>query len=147
MFKKILKYEVIDIIDKFSILINYGEEQGAKKGDKTRIVVEGRGIYDTKKNFLGTLDIIKDELEIVTVYNNFSICNKIKKKARKNPYEIPDLKASLLAIYDRQKKLQEYIEQEYIELVPLHVDEKDFTNDKLFTKEPIKKGDLVKIIK
>lgn len=141
MFEKLSKYEVIDIIDKFSILINYGEEQGAKKGDKTRIIIEGREIYDTRENFLGTLDIIKDELEIVTVYNNFSICKKFKKKTRKNPYEIPDLKTSLLAIYGRQK------EEEYIEVVPLHVDEKDFTNDKLFTKEPIKKGDLVKVIK
>ena len=72
--------EVIKILNQFAILIDYGSKDGAVKGDKVRIFVKGKEIYNNKNEFLGTLDIIKDELEITTVYEQagFQYVKKLK---------------------------------------------------------------------
>lgn len=128
--------EVIKILNQFAILIDYGSKDGAVKGDKVRIFVKGKEVYNNKNEFLGTLDIIKDELEITTVYDHFSICEKIKRTSKitqRNPFEIPTF----------IKKT----EKTTVEKLPLNVKKEDYTNDIFQTNEPIKKGDLVIILK
>lgn len=131
--------EVIKILNQYAVLIDYGSKDGAVKGDKVRIFVKGNEIYNNKNEFLGTLDIIKDELEITTVYEHFSICEKIKRTSKtiqRNPFEIQGLSALI-------KKS----ETTSIEKMPLNVKKEDFANDIFQTDEPIKKGDLVMILK
>ncbi|WZL82643.1 hypothetical protein QBE53_05905 [Vallitaleaceae bacterium 9-2] len=71
-------YRVIEILDTTSIIINYGKKDGANKNDKIRIVEIGEEIIDPEtKESLGTLDSIKAELTIDTVYDNFSVCKDI----------------------------------------------------------------------
>jgi|ASRL01.1.fsa_nt_gi hypothetical protein len=71
-------YRVIEILDTTSLIINYGKIDGANKNDKIRIVEIGEEIIDPEtKESLGTLDSIKAELTIDTVYDNFSVCKDI----------------------------------------------------------------------
>lgn len=119
-------YKVVNIIDKYSLIINYGKVDGATVGQKIRVFEKGTPIYDGE-NFLGNLDIIKVDLEVVTIYDNFSICKHIEKIV-KNPFMTFSL------------------EQTYYESQKLNVEEKDFSNLKYKTNAPIKIGDLVKII-
>lgn len=132
--------EVIKILNQFAILIDYGSKDGAVKGDKVRVFVKGKEIYNNKNKFLGTLDIIKDELEITTVYEHFSICEKIKRTSKtiqRNPFEIYKLSGLMKSSETKTD----------VEKLPLNVNKEDFTNDIFKTDEPIKKGDLVKILK
>lgn len=78
---KSTKYKVIKLLNEKEILINYGSKQGAKENQKVRIYELGETIVDPDTNEpLGTLDIIKDDLEIYRTYPNFSICRKLKNK-------------------------------------------------------------------
>lgn len=132
--------EVIKILNQFAILIDYGSKDGAEKGDKVQIIIKGKEVYNNKNEFLGTLDIIKDELEITTVYDYFSVCEKIKRTSKtiqRNPFEIHKFS-------DLMKKTEV---ETNVEKLPLNVSKKDYTNDIFKTDEPIKKGDLVKILK
>ena len=70
-------YKVIDIINKFNIIINYGSNDGAFEGQEVRISTIGDEIFDLDGKSLGNIEIIKDELEITKVYDNFSICKKM----------------------------------------------------------------------
>ena len=70
-------YKVIDIINKFNIIINYGLNDGAFEGQEVRISTIGDEIFDLDGKSLGNIEIIKDELEIDRVYDNFSLCKKI----------------------------------------------------------------------
>lgn len=80
---------VIEIINNMKILINYGANAGAKKGDSVRIIEQGEEITDpVTGNFLGTYDAIKAELEITTVYSDFSECQKIR-RSYISPFESP----------------------------------------------------------
>ena len=57
-------YRVIEIIDEYSILINYGSLNGASKGDEVRIIAIGPEVIDPiSKSSLGTLDKVKAELQ------------------------------------------------------------------------------------
>lgn len=133
--------EVIEILSEYAILIDFGYKEGAEKGDKIQIYKKGREVYNSAKEYLGTLDIIKDELEITKVYEHFSVCKKIfriSKTAQRNPFEINSF-ASLI------KKME--VIKTRTETLPLNVDKEDCTNEIFETDEPIKKGDLVKILK
>lgn len=72
-------YRVIEIIDKYSIIVNYGHLDGATKNNKIRVIARGPEIVDSETgDLLGTLDAIKAELTIETVYEKFSICKNIE---------------------------------------------------------------------
>lgn len=72
-------FRVIEILDEYSILINYGNDEGACEGDEIRIISTGPEVKDPETGeTLGTLDSIKSELTIVTTYNKFSLCKKIE---------------------------------------------------------------------
>ena len=68
---------VINIMNNKNIIIDYGISQGAKRGQKVRVILEGEKIFNLDNIEIGTLDRIKETLEIVEIYDNFSICQKI----------------------------------------------------------------------
>lgn len=121
-------YKVIDIINKFNIIINYGSNDGAFEGQEIRISTVGDEIFDLDGKSLGNIEIIKDELEITKVYDNFYICKKMIVNEI-NPFQP-------ITLIRKEKKA-----------VELNVEEKDFSNIKYLDKSPIKKGDCVKILK
>lgn len=121
-------YKVINIINKFNIIINYGSNDGAFEGQEIRISTVGDEIFDLDGKSLGNIEIIKDELEITKVYDNFSICKKMIVNEI-NPFQP-------ITLIRKEKKA-----------VELNVEEKDFSNIKYLDKSPIKKGDCVKILK
>lgn len=121
-----MEYRIINIIDKFSVIINYGKEDGAKRGNQVRVFKEGEAIYDGEK-YLGSLDIVKADLEIVMVYEKFSICKCIERTTR-NPFMVLNF------------------ERTVTEVKELNVEKEDFSNLKYRTNEPLKIGDSVKII-
>lgn len=122
------KYKVIEIVNSKELIINYGINQGAKAGDKIRIIEKGEEIIDpdTKEN-LGTLDIIKGELEVFQAFKRFSICMDITYEERDlfNPIGVTRKRP----IYNK-----------------LNVDQKDFTNRIPSTIPSIKVGDEVIIL-
>lgn len=74
-------YRVIEIMDNYRLIINYGLADGAEKGDKVRIFEIGEEVIDPFDNsVLGTLDIIKAELKVTQVYENLSVCENIYTK-------------------------------------------------------------------
>ena len=121
------EYKVINIINKFNIIINYGSNDGAYEGQEVRISTTGDEILDLDGKSLGNIEIIKEELEITKIYDNFSICKKIKIN-EVNPFQPISL-----------------IKKE-IRAVELNVKEEDFSNIKYQDITPIKKGDNVKIL-
>lgn len=69
------EYKVVKIIDDKTIVINYGEDDGAKIGDKFQIISTGEEIIDPDTNIsLGTLDTVKDIVQVVDVLPKMSIC-------------------------------------------------------------------------
>ena len=48
-----VEYNVIDIINKYSIVINYGFNSGAEEGEKVRIFSKGKEMFDLNKKSLG----------------------------------------------------------------------------------------------
>ena len=121
------EYKVINIINKFNIIINYGSNDGAYEGQEVRISTTGDEILDLDGKSLGNIEIIKEELEITKIYDNFSICKKIKIN-EVNPFQPISL-----------------VKKE-IRAVELNVKEEDFSNIKYQDITPIKKGDNVKIL-
>ena len=69
-------YHVIEIIDNKTILIDYGFENGAAKGDRLRIYSVGERVTAPDGTILGTLDPIKAVVAVETAYPQFSICIK-----------------------------------------------------------------------
>lgn len=80
-------FKVIKIIDQYSIVINGGLNDDVSIGDKIEIYLEGDEITDPFNNneVLGTLDFIKDTLEVTEVYSKFSVCKKITIKKIHHP--------------------------------------------------------------
>ena len=73
-------YKVIELINEYSILVNYGIINGARAGDTLRIFSTGEPVLDpVDKSLLGTLDIIKETVEVITPYEQFSLCQKVNR--------------------------------------------------------------------
>lgn len=121
------EYKVINIINKFNIIINYGSNDGAYEGQEVRISTTGDEILDLDGKSLGNIEIIKEELEITRVYDNFSICKKIRINEI-NPFQP-------ISLVKKERRA-----------VELNVKEEDFSNIKYQDMTPIKKGDNVKIL-
>lgn len=68
-------FHVVKIIDEYTIVTNYGEESGAKKGDLLEIYVPGEQIIDPlTKEPLDTLDLIKGVVEVHSITPKMSVC-------------------------------------------------------------------------
>lgn len=141
-------YQVINILDKYAILIDFGYSQGAKVGKKVRILVEGEEIIDNEGEFLGKLNLIKDELEITKVYKKFSLCQKISRekvqKTNDNPFALHSITDILAKQIAMSKKSPEFTE--IVKTLPLNIDETQCSNIPYKTNAPIKKGDLVEVL-
>lgn len=70
------EYKVINIINEFALIIDYGTLDGAKVGDDVRIYTKGEEIFDLNKSSLGHIEMIKDELEIVEVFDELLYLQK-----------------------------------------------------------------------
>lgn len=123
-------FRVIEILDEYSILINYGKDDGANEDDEIRIISIGPEVIDpvTGKN-LGTLDSIKSTLTIVTVYEKFSLCKKIKTTTK-------NILISPISQFQTTSK----------ESRPINVDKNSISNRKSPDDKVIKVGDMVEIL-
>ena len=122
------EYRVIEILNKNELLINYGSNQGASVGRKVTITIKGEEITDPETTEIpGTLDIIKGNLEIYTVYPNFSICRDLT-------YEDRDI---IKPFGMRTKTI--------VRTNPLNISEDDISGRWPKTIPPIKVGDIVSI--
>ncbi len=120
------KYKVIEIIDEKNIIIDYGKNNGAKIDDEIRIIKDGEPVIDHEQNIkLGNLYLIKETLNVKTVYENFSICNKTISSFQPIFSSASDLGKT---IYSKKN---------------LNVDESEITNRVISTNEKIKVGDIV----
>ncbi|WP_296912957.1 hypothetical protein, partial [uncultured Megasphaera sp.] len=97
-------------------------------GDVLRIIEKGEPVIIDGVNY-GTLDMVKDIVEVVVPYDKFSICRKIIHKAV-NPLNPLDALNKTLS-----------------QLRPLKVDPSGITNRKIPTPTPIKKGDIAILTK
>lgn len=122
-----MKHNVINIIDEYTIIINAGYKDHISIGDKIRVYSEGEEIFDLDGKKLGVIDITKDKLEVVEVFEKFSICKKILLK--------------------EQNVLQpiNFIRKEEI-ICKLNVKKEEISNIKYRDVSPITIGDLVKIV-
>ena len=123
-------YRVIEIIDNTSILINAGTRNGVSKGDLVRVIEIGENVIDPEtKHCIGTLDYLKDELEIVVAYPSFSLCKKLY---HKKVNMLQPLTSKVLTIDTSIEKL--------------NVNKDQISNRKLDGNPVISVGDLVKIV-
>lgn len=122
-------YKVIEILNSNELIVNYGQSDGAKEGRKLNITVTGENVIDPETNkILGTLDIIKQELEVYKVYSNFSICRHITYEQR-----------------DYSKPFG--IKTKTVEIThPLNIKKDDATNRWPTTIPPVEVGDVVNIL-
>lgn len=129
MYFPVKEFRVIQILDEYAVVVNYGSNDGAREGEKVRVFEYGThqitGIYGER---LGRLDIKKEDLEIVTTYPEYSICQKIE-FVEMNPYLD-------LGVFKKTKKD-----------VRINVENGEILRTRYKTNEPIKIGDLVSVLK
>lgn len=68
-------FKIVKIISDYEVVVNCGFNHGIKKGDKLEVYILGEDIIDpdTKKS-LGTLDTVKETLEVVNVFEKMCLC-------------------------------------------------------------------------
>lgn len=124
------KYKVIQIIDDYSVLINYGRNNGAIIDTQVQIIEIGPDIKDPDTDkVLGTFDHIKANLTITEVYDNFSLCQKKKTRA-------------VVSFVNPLTDFNNLI----VENVKLNVDPKQISNIKRPDNDVIQVGDTVIIL-
>ena len=69
--------QVIRILDEYTIIVNAGKDK-LKVDDIIKIYSTGEEIKDIDGSVLGYYSFIKDELKVVQVEDNYSICKKDK---------------------------------------------------------------------
>jgi len=125
-----MEYQVIEIIDEYNLLIDYGIEDGAEQGLKVSILYIGEDvIHPITKEIIGTMDFVKEYLEIVTVYPKFSLCRKLKK-------------SSTLSSMASMSPLNKYS----VEEIPISVDAKQISHRKMEFDKKIQIGDKAIIL-
>ncbi len=123
------RYKVIELINANELLINYGFADGAKKGDRLRIIETGEPVIYDGKDY-GTYDAIKADVVVHTAYEHFSLC--------KGTIELSfsPLTELLAASIGTGKSSPDY----------LNADKTQFSNRKLPEITPIKVGDPVIVL-
>ena len=124
------RYKVLEILNTKEIIINYGFENGAQKGDKLRIVETGEPIIVDGKDY-GTYDAIKAEVSVSVVYEKFSVCKSVITVSFSPLTEI------IASTITRSTTTTDE---------PLNVDRSLISNRKLPAITPIKVGDRVVIL-
>lgn len=73
------EYRVIKIIDDKTIVINAGENDGIKSGNKFQIYAVGEHVIDPEtKEDLGTLNTVKEVVSAIDVFPSMTICRHIE---------------------------------------------------------------------
>lgn len=121
-------YKVIAILDNKRIAINYGRINKASKRDVVRVIEVGPEISYEGENY-GTMDTIKANLSIDTIYDKFSICT--------NRNTEHDITKSALSSFSSNFRIYE----------ELNVNKEQIANLKKPENSPISLGDIVEIIK
>jgi len=121
-------YKVIKLLSDNSLIVDYGKNDGAYEGDELRIFTPGEDIIFQGTNY-GTLDLIKTDIEVVSVFPKFSVCQKIDRKT-----------VNALG-------LTNYLTREIEEVQKLNLNKEEISNIFYKDKTPIKLGDFVKILK
>ncbi|MBU8572713.1 hypothetical protein KM900_19710 [Bacillus subtilis] len=140
-----IEFRVIKIIDEYSLVINGGLNKDVSLGDKIEIYLQGEEIIDPfdgdKK--LGTLDFIKDKLEVVELYSNFSVCKKLVKTKVYQPSALQKAFASSNIASTLQTALGGYARTE-IKSEKINVGEEDISG-RVTGEKTIKIGDYARI--
>lgn len=102
--------KVIRIVDENTIIVNIGQSS-LSRGENVQVYAEGEAIIDLSGDNLGSFIYIKDELEVIQVEKNYSVCKKQKKVTVK--------KAPVFAL---SPLLERTYEQTYTKLEPLNID-------------------------
>lgn len=131
---------VIRILNEYEIIIDVGKKQGIVEDDKFVVYNEGEEILDLEGNSLGKLELVKANVEVIKVQDNYSICSAYKIKKIN---ELTGLGA--LAGLNTINMLAGYETKTEKKRVPLNVDEEDFEDTITSGHGQIKKGDLVKL--
>ena len=121
-------YKVIKLLSDNSLIVDYGKNDGAYEGDELRIFTPGEDVVFQGTNY-GTLDLIKEDIEVISVFPKFSVCQKINRKIVKS------------------FTLTNYLTKEIEEVQKLNMNKEEISNTFYKDPSPIKLGDLVKILK
>lgn len=80
---------VIRILDEYQLIINAGKAK-LNVGDIIQVYETGEPILDLDGTVLNDYIFVKDELEVITVQNNYSICckNKTITKTIRDPFAL-----------------------------------------------------------
>lgn len=119
-----LQYKVIEIINPKEILVSYGYENGAEKGDRLRIIEKGEPVVIDNKDY-GTYDAVKAEITVDIAYEQFSLCRSAA------AFNFAPLSELLAATTSSQI---------------LNMDTSNLSNRKLPAITPIKVGDPVEVL-
>lgn len=122
------EYKVIEIIDEYSIIVNIGSDKGLTTGDKLRIIEKGDPVKNLDGIVIGTVDIIKAEVEATIVYPSFSICQKIR-------HAIINILDPLADLKHHSTKVEK-----------LAVNQSHMSNRKIPPASPIEVGDIVVLL-
>ncbi|WP_308888806.1 FlgT C-terminal domain-containing protein [Weissella confusa] len=118
--------KVIKILDELRVIIRGGWNDGINKGDQFNIVERGEVIIDPETNEnLGTLDFVKIRLEVVRVYEEFSVLSNMVTK--RIPSATQNAMLSIMATVGQEKKVTsaEKIPVDESEITPPLVSESD----------------------
>lgn len=126
--------KIIRILSDEELLINIGKKQGAFVGEKYKIYEKGEQIKDPDTGeYLGTLDYVKATVEIVNVYENFSMVESLTRYTEKVSTGI------MSAFTDKSKEISR------VEVNKLPVEEADIKK-RTINNERIIVGDLIEEI-
>ncbi|MDT1946054.1 hypothetical protein CKN99_05970 [Carnobacterium maltaromaticum] len=134
---------VIKIIDSYRILINKGYNDSVTKNSIVEVFKKGEEIFDPfSKYSLGTLDFIKDELKVTTIYPQMAICETGRSKFKGTT---PAMAASQ-TLADSIGKISQSYYGSRIEIVEqINIDPEEISGGFDREEKIIKLGDSVRI--
>lgn len=120
--------KVIQILDEYRLIINIGKNYLCK-GDRVYIYDQNTDVKDIDGTVLGSYECFKDSLQVVDVYDKFSICESIAETSSGLSFAISPLLEDTIS-----KKTKLNIEHSLLEHIQTH-------------NKCIKIGDIVKSCK
>lgn len=126
--------KVLEIPDRYSVIVDYGLNDGAAVGDTLRIYKKGLPVRNANGTIIGTLDEVKEEVKVTVPYENFSICQKEKKISIPALTPLADILASVSS-------------HTQVELEELNVDVSEISNRVIPTPSPVQVGDKVMLLR
>lgn len=106
---------VIKIISVKEIIVDLGKDDGILIGDRLEIYSIGPEVRNSSGDLIGTLDNIKANLEVITVYQNMSICADVRYTETSITSSIASIASIGLTSYKRQDKINLAVKEEQID--------------------------------